>query len=59
MFGGHPLDGDWMGGLLLLLPRLASLRVEGRRISRAREDGDMYFDHGEQRWARIQIKAAP
>ena len=48
-----------MGGLLLLLPRLASLRVEGRRISRAREDGDMYFEHGKQRWARIQIKAAP
>ena len=57
VFGGHPLDGDWMGGLLLLLPRLASLRVEGRRISRAREDGDMYFDHGEQRWASIKAAA--
>ena len=57
VFGGHPLDGDWMGGLLLLLPRLASLRVEGRRISRTREDGDMYFEHGEQRWARSKAAA--
>ena len=57
LFGGHPLDGDWIGGLLLLLPRLGRLRVEGRRISREKEDGDMYFDHGEQRWARIKAAA--
>ena len=57
MFGGHPLDGDWIGGLLLLLPRLGRLRVEGRRISREKEDGDMYFEHGEQRWARIKAAA--